>query len=170
MKKPPLPQLVEAVLFAAAAPVSLKVLADTLDVAEEDAAAAIDELKGNLANRGLRIAELANAYQMVTIPEAAGTIERFLGKEARAELSRPALETLSIVIYNHPVTRAAIEEIRGVASDQMLRNLLQRDLIEESGAGKQPQYRPSLRLLQHLGLTSLDELPSLEELNSDQAE
>jgi segregation and condensation protein B len=129
MKSPKLPQLAESLLFAAGSPLSAAQLAEVLDVAEEDVVAALDTLSADLATSGLRLSQLEGQYQLVTAPEAAGAVERYLSQEARSELSRPALETLAIVIYQQPVTKLQIEEIRGIASDQMIRNLLQRDLI-----------------------------------------
>jgi len=105
--------------------------------------------------------------QLVTAPEAASYVERFLGLEARTRLSRAALEALAIIAYRQPITRPEIEAIRGVSSDSVLRTLLRVGLIEEVGrastVGRPILYGTTFEFLQHFGLRSLHELPDLEE-------
>lgn len=171
MKPPELTATLEAILFVATAPMSVRELVAATDAPEEDVLAALDSLKRQLAGRGIRLSQSGRTYQLITLPSLAPIIERYLGEQVRTELSRPALETLAIIVYRQPVTKLQIEEIRGIASDQTLKNLLQRDLIIEAGHDNQPGkailYRPSHRLLHHLGIANFDELPSLEHLSRE---
>ncbi len=103
--------------------------------------------------------------QLTTAPELAELIERFLGLEATSHLSRAALETLAIIAYQQPVTRPQIDSIRGVNSDGMMKSLLSKGLILESGRSDGPGrpflYSTTPEFLQHFGLNSILELPSL---------
>ena len=103
---------------------------------------------------------------MTTAPEIASLIEHFLSLEASTRLSRAALETLSIIAYQQPVTRPEVDSIRGVNSDSVMKNMLSKGLIEESGrsesAGRPILYTTSTEFLQHFGLTSIKELPPLQ--------
>ena len=104
--------------------------------------------------------------QLITMPEATPHIQRFLGLEMTGRLTQPALETLAIIAYRQPVTRAAMESIRGVNCDGVLRTLVSRGLIEEVGrldqVGRPILYGTTFEFLQYFGLKSLDELPSLD--------
>ena len=104
---------------------------------------------------------------MVTAPEAAGYVRRFLGLELTGKLSPAALETLAVVAYRQPTTRADVEAVRGVNSDSVLRTLINRGLIEEQGrldqAGRPIVYGTTFEFLQHFGLSGIDQLPPLGE-------
>ena len=158
--------LVEALLFVAEEPVSLDRLAATLMVDESAVERAVEELQQQTASRGIRIQRKGRQVQMVTAPEAAGVIERFLGLDLSSRLSPAALETLAIIAYKQPVTRAEIEAIRGVQSDSVLRSLLTKGLIEEVGrldqAGRPILYGTTFEFLQYFGLRDLSELPPLD--------
>ena len=157
----------EAILFAAADPTPLSVLTAATGHPEEDVLAALDELGTALIETGLALQVHAEHWQLVTAARSAEAVNRFLAADARTELSRAALETLAIVAYRGPVTRASLEEIRGVSSDVMIRNLLGRGLIVEQGKAPEPgrptQYAVSHTFLEHVGLASLAELPPLDE-------
>lgn len=159
----------EALLFVAAGPLTVEQLATALDMAPEDAQAGLDQLEAQLAaaSSGLRLSALQGSYRLTTAPAAATAVRRLLEIESKTELSRAALETLAIVAYRGPLTKAHIEQIRGVASDTMVRNLLARGLIMEAGKSPEPghpqQYQVSHSFLQHFGLASLHELPPLTE-------
>jgi segregation and condensation protein B len=105
--------------------------------------------------------------QLITAPEAASSVEHFLGLEVRMHLSQAALEALAIIAYRQPITRSHVEVIRGVGSDSVLRTLLRAGLVERvgrmEGAGRPFLYGTTAEFLQHFGLQSLDELPELEE-------
>lgn len=171
MKQADLAATIEAILFVATSPLTAGELAANCDAAEEDVIAALESLNQTLKSRGIRLISSNGAYQLATAPTLAAMVERFLGAQAKTELSRPALETLAIVVYRQPVTKLQIEEIRGIASDQTLKNLLIRELIIEAGQSSDPGrptlYRASHRLLHHLGISSFDELPQLEQLLDD---
>ena len=158
---------IEGLLFVADSPVSIGRLAEALQVTSAQVEHALAELENGSAQRGMRLQRAGNRIQLVTAPELAPSVERFLGLEARTRLSRAALETLAIIAYRQPVTRPEIESIRGVGSDSVLRTLLSVGLIEEVGravtVGRPILYGTTFEFLQHFGLTRLDELPPLEE-------
>jgi len=158
--------LLEALLFVASEPVTASELADALEVNIKKVEVGLAELESALAERGLRLQRHAGRVQLTTASEMAGVIERFLGLEGRSHLSRPALETLAIIAYNQPVTRPRIDSIRGVNSETMLKSLLFKGLILETGRSAGPGrpilYATTPELLQHLGLNSVADLPPLE--------
>jgi segregation and condensation protein B len=166
---------VESLLFVADAPISVGRLAEALEVTPGQVEQALAELEAHIATGGLRLQRAGNRVQLVTAPEAASCVERFLGLEARTHLSRAALETLAIIAYSQPMTRPEIEAIRGVSSDSVLRTLLSVGLIEEAGraasVGRPILYGTTFEFLQHFGLQGMDELPPLgkspEEENLD---
>jgi len=158
--------LVESLLFVAPEPVKVSTLADALEESSERIEAALSELIAGQARRGVRVQRLGERVQWVTAPEATAAIERFLGLDLTTKLSPAALETLAIIAYKQPVTRAQIDELRGVASDGVLRTLIHRSLVEQGErleqAGRPFQFRTTFDFLQHFGLQSLEELPALE--------
>jgi len=154
---------IEAMLFVAPEPATVQQLAAALEVRTDLVDAALKELDQSLAGRGLRLQRHAGRVQMTTAPELAPLVERFLGLEATTRLSRAALETLAIVAYRQPVTRPQIDSIRGINSDSMMRSLLNKGLIQESGRTEGPGrpiiYSTSAEFLQHFGMDSLAALP-----------
>jgi segregation and condensation protein B len=161
----PLSVQVEAMLFVAAEPVTPAQLAAALDVAISVVERGLNELDASLAGRGVRLQRHAGRVQLTTAPELAELIERFLGLEATSHLSRAALETLAIIAYQQPVTRPQIDSIRGVNSDSMMKSLLNKGLILESGRADGPGrpilYSTTPEFLQHFGLSSILEMPPL---------
>ena len=158
---------VEALLFSAPEPISLNQIAESLNVQSSVIEETIREINEfYLRSSGLRIQKEKGKYQLTTSPEFASDIERFLGLEATARLSRAAIETLTIIAYKQPITRPAIDSIRGVNSDGVIKSLLTKNLIEEVGRADSPGrpiiYGTTTDFLQHFGLNSLEELPSLE--------
>jgi segregation and condensation protein B len=155
----------EAILFVTAEPVTTAQLAAALDVAPSVVERGLNELDASLATRGLRLQRHAGRVQLTTAPQLAELIERFLGLEATTHLSRAALETLAIIAYQQPVTRPQIDAIRGVNSDSMLKSLLNKGLILESGRADGPGrpilYSTTPEFLQHFGLNSILEMPRL---------
>ena len=168
---PNLAALVEGLLFVAEEPVSLKRLAQVLEAPPEAVEAALQELEITYRERGLRVQRVKDRVQLVTAPSLAAYVERFLGLERRGRLSQAALETLSIIAYRQPITRAQIEAIRGVNSDGVRRTLLRKGLIEEVGRadtiGRPILYGTTFAFLQYFGLESLDDLPPLPETISE---
>ena len=155
----------EAMLFVAPEPVTTAQLATALDVAPSVVERGLNELENSLATRGLRLQRHAGRFQLTTAPQLTELIERFLGMEATTHLSRAALETLAIIAYQQPVTRPQIDSIRGVNSDSMMKSLLTKGLILESGRADGPGrpilYSTTPEFLQHFGLNSILEMPSL---------
>ena len=161
----PLSVKLEALLFVAPEPVSTGQLATVLDVAPSVIERGLNELDAALATRGLRLQRHMGRVQLTTAPQLAELMERFLGLEATTHLSRAALETLAIIAYQQPVTRPQIDAIRGVNSDSMLKSLLNKGLILESGRADSPGrpilYSTTPEFLQHFGLNSILEMPPL---------
>lgn len=161
----PLSVKLEALLFVAAEPVATAQLATALDVAPSVIERGLNELDESLSSRGLRLQRHAGRVQLTTAPQLAELIERFLGLEATTHLSRAALETLAIIAYQQPVTRPQIDAIRGVNSDSMMKSLLHKGLILETGRADGPGrpilYSTTPEFLQHFGLNSILEMPSL---------
>jgi segregation and condensation protein B len=159
--------LIESLLFVADEPVQVEQLARALEVEPPVVEEALGQLSEEYRERGLRLQREDRRVQMVTAPEAAEVIERFLGLQLSGRLSPAALETLAIVAYQQPVTRAQIEEVRGVNCDSVLRTLVSKGLIEGVGrleqAGRPILYGTTFEFLQYFGLESLDELPPLRE-------
>jgi len=173
----PLSVKLEALLFVAAEPVPTAQLATALDVSTSVVERGLNELDASLSSRGLRLQRHAGRVQLTTAPQLAELIERFLGLEATSHLSRAALETLAIIAYQQPVTRPQIDSIRGVNSDSMMKSLLSKNLILESGRADGPGrpilYSTTPEFLQHFGLNSILEMPPLarpEEEESKQDE
>ncbi|MGA9349135.1 MAG: SMC-Scp complex subunit ScpB [Anaerolineae bacterium] len=158
--------LIESLLFVADEPVAIGRLAAAIGVGREAVEEALRELGEEYEQRGLRLQRKGERVQMVTAPEAAPHIERFLDLELSSKLSAPALETLAIVAYQQPITRAEMEAVRGVNCDSVLRTLVSKGLIEEVGrlsqAGRPILYGTTFEFLQHFGLQDLAELPPLE--------
>ena len=157
--------LLEGLLFVAVEPVAPAQLAVVLDVSVSIIEKGLEELDENLKVRGLRLQRHAGRIQLTTAPELADLIERFLGLEATTKLSRAALETLAIIAYQQPVTRPALDSVRGVNSDGVIKSLLSKGLLQEVGRSDGPG-RPILfgttpEFLQHFGLKSLVDLPAL---------
>ena len=161
--------LIESLLFVADQPVAVGQLARILEVQEtavQEALSAMDEGYVH-AKRGLRLQRRGEQVQLVTAPEAAPHVPRFLDLELSGPLSQAALEALAIVAYRQPVTRAQVEGIRGVNSDSVLRTLVGRGLVEEVGrleqVGRPILYGTTFEFLQQFGLSSVGELPPLDE-------
>lgn len=163
---PGLVQLVESLLFVAGEPVTVAQLARTLEAPADAVEAALDQLARQCRERGVRVQRHGELAQLVSAPEAARVVGRFLGVQASGRLSSAALEVLAIIAYRQPVTRAQIEAIRGVDSSGALRALLARDLICEAGrlesVGRPILYATTPAFLQQFGLTSLADLPPID--------
>ena len=165
-----LPARIEALLFVADEPVSIDQLAQVLDVSRNEVEAALEQLVTHYEKRGLCLQRNDRQVQFVTAPAAASDVERFLGLDLSSSLSTAALETLALIAYRQPITRAQIEAIRGVSCDSVLRTLLSRGLIAPMGrldqAGRPIIYGTTFEFLQYFGLSDLSELPPIEEIQS----
>jgi segregation and condensation protein B len=155
----------EALLFVAERPLARREIASLAGIERDQVDALLGDLEVTLRERGLRLLSAGEHVQLVTSPEAGRLIARYVGADG-GRLSPAALETLAIVAYRQPVTRAVIERIRGVDSDYVLRSLLHRRLVVEQGraesVGRPFLYGTGFDFLERFGLTSLDELPPLE--------
>jgi segregation and condensation protein B len=163
----PLTAALECLLFVAAEPVEPAELARSLGL---DVSAVVEGLTAlahqyGRYSRGLRVQERNGRVQLVTLPAAASLVESFLSLDLTTRLSAPALETLAVIAYRQPVTRSQIESVRGVDCAGVLRSLLQRGLIEETGrlevVGRPILYGVTDLFYQTFGLTTLNDLPPL---------
>jgi segregation and condensation protein B len=172
-----LPLLIESILFVAEGPVDVDTLMKAVRQGKREVEQALDELDQRYETGGIRMQRDGDLVQLVSAPEAGPVIERFLGLESRQRLSGAALESLAIIAYKQPLTRAGVENVRGVNSDGAIASLVARGLIEEVGKAQTPG-RPSLfgttlKFLEHFGLKHPSELPPLlieDELAEDDAE
>lgn len=164
--QPSLLQLLESLLFVAGEPVTVAQLGRALEAPPDAVEAALEELTARCAERGVRVQRHGEHVQLVSAPEAARAVGRFLGVQASGRLSSAALEALAIVAYRQPITRAQVDAIRGVDSSGSLRALLARDLVQEAGRletiGRPILYATTPAFLQQFGLTSLADLPPME--------
>lgn len=161
--------LVEALIFVADEPLTVKLLAEVLDEDRESVRAAVEELKGEYDAResGLQIREIAGGWQIATRTDFHEEVKRFLKTRPSAKLSIPSLETLAVIAYKQPVTVPEILEIRGVQSASAIKTLLDKRLIVAKGrketVGRPMQYGTSKDFLVQFGLNDLSELPSIED-------
>lgn len=155
----------EGILFVADRPVALAELAQALEASRDAVERALADIDAACRDRGVRLQRNGGYVQMVSAPETAEAIQRFLGLEASARLSRAALESLSIIAYRQPLTRPEIDALRGVNSDGVLRTLLARGLVEPVGrretVGHPVEYGTTFQFLEYFGLGSLADLPPL---------
>jgi segregation and condensation protein B len=155
----------EALLFVAERPLTRREIAAVAGVDRAVVDARLGDLEVALADRGVRLVLSGDRVELVTAPDAGALIARYVGADA-IRLSPASLETLAIVVYRQPVTKAAVERIRGVDSDYTIRTLLHRRLVVELGRAETPGrpflYGTGFEFLERFGLTSLDELPPLE--------
>jgi segregation and condensation protein B len=155
----------EALLFVAERPLTRREIATLAGVDRQTVDALLGDLEVALRERGLRLVAAGDEVQLVTAPEAGSLIARYTGAEG-TKLSNAALETLAIIAYRQPVTRGAIERIRGVDSDYVVRTLLHRRLVVEQGRADTPGrpilYGTGFDFLERFGITSLDDLPPLD--------
>lgn len=163
---------IESLLFIAGKPLSAKRIAEILNVKQDEVKQAAEELVAWYAeqDRGILVMSSHETYQMATASDAAKLITEFIKSEQSGDLTKPSLETLTIIAYRGPVSKIELEQIRGVNCSLILRNLLIKGLIEAEFDRKQKQtvYTITLPFLEFLGLRSRDELPQYKELSSDE--
>lgn len=165
-----LKSILEAILFAASEPISLEQFQDTLpDLDKRAIRRGLTELREDYQkmDRSFHLVEIANGYQICTRPEYSEWIQKFYTRQVRVTLSPSALETLAIVAYKQPVTRADVAVIRGVNSDSVLNSLLEKGLVRIAGrkAGRSLLFSTTDEFLQQFGLKDASELPSLDEID-----
>lgn len=166
----------EAALFVADRPLPARKLAQVATLVDgADVKAAVEELNRGYAERdaAFRIELLATGYQLLTRPEFAPWLERIHERHARLKLSPPAMETLAIVAYRQPLTRADVEAVRGVQSGEMLKQLMERGLVkivgEHDSLGRPFLYGTTRQFLELFGLSNVEDLPDAAELRGSPA-
>ncbi len=165
---------IEAILFSASEPISKEKFLKAFGIERTLLMQVIEFLmeRYNTPDSGIQLVEIADGYQILTKPHYVDILEKFFGNRKISKLSVPALEALAIIAYKQPVTRQEIEEIRGVNCDGVIKTLLDRELINKRGHAELPG-RPSLyystkKFLNYFKITSLKELPSIEELTKEE--
>ena len=157
----------EAILFVAEEPVPATELAEVLEVPVADVEALLDEMGGSYETqgRGFVLRKVAGGYRLASHPGAAPFLERFVAEHRAPRMTQAALETLAVVAYRQPVSRAQIAEVRGVSPESVLRTLVSRGLIQEVGRDPGPGnailYGTTPAFVERLGLMSLADLPPL---------
>ena len=165
-----LQRAIEAILFAAGERIEITRLCAALETDEDEVCSAADALADQYAfdRRGVRILKLENGYQMVSSGEMADYVTKALETRKPPKLSASQLETLTIIAYYQPATKAMVEQIRGVDSAYSVAALLNKKLIEEAGRlnvpGRPIQYKTTPDFLRTFGLSSLEELPPIEKI------
>lgn len=159
----------EALLFVSAKPFTVKGLAKLLNSSEDKIETWIEELQEEFesGDRGVRVVRNGNDVQLMSSPDCRELIEEYLKEEITGELTRPQLETLTIIGYRGPISKPDIEQIRGINCTLILRNLEWRGLIEQSelSTAEIPAYRVTMDFVRYLGLSSVEQLPNFESLN-----
>ena len=182
-----LSRVIEALLFSAQKPLSIRDLTEAVRgagaedefspnefarVSEAEVAAALEQLKIECINQhsALQLNEKADGWQLATDPKYAQWVRQLFPAPKPARLSAPALETLAIIAYRQPITRADVEAVRGVNIDGVLQTLMERGLVKIAGRAEIPGrpllYETTQFFLDHFGLRNLDELPNVEELRT----
>ncbi len=163
--------IVEALVLASPEPLPARKIAEMIDgLTPSVVAQAVANLNTRYMERGssFRIRELAGGYQVYIVPEFTGYVQEMFSRRRKMRLTRAALETLAIITYRQPVTRLEIEQVRGVASDAVIHNLLEKNMITIRGradtVGKPLQYGTTDEFLKFFGLNSLDDLPKMSEI------
>ena len=159
-----------SILFVASKPVSIKELSQALEIEDAEIKEATASLVAENHSSGIILLAHNDKLQLASNPDNSTPVKRFLSLELRERLSDAALETLAIILYKQPVSKAEIENIRGVNSQYTLRQLLIRGLIEKisSETDKRVQhYKTTLEFMQHLGIKDMKELPDFEELTKN---
>ena len=174
MEREELKAVIENVLFAADQPVSVGQLQDLFAETTEKAVlkSALDELVREYQSRNLQLMEVAEGYQLMTRRDYSDWVRKFMKLDKTAKLSQPSLDALAIIAYKQPLTKAEVEEIRGVDSSGVVRTLLEKKVIAPSGRKKVPgrpiMYRTTRKFLEYFGLMDLNDLPTLEDFKESE--
>ena len=161
---------IEAVLFLKSEPVSKKILAKILEKSIEEIENALFVLEERLETRGVVLLSKDDKVMLATSPKMSGVLETIKKDELSKDLGKAGLETLSIILYKAPITRAKIDYLRGVNSNFILRNLLIRGLIEKDSNPSDQRsylYKPSFELLSFLGITKVKDLPEYDKIQEE---
>jgi len=162
---------IESLLFISAKPMTTKQLSDLLKVKEAEIKKAGDELVEDYKNnkKGIQIIKNGSKFQMVSSPENSKVVQDFIKDETTGELTRPSLETLTIIAYRGPISKIDLDRIRGVNCSLIIRNLLLRGLIEAKNDTKKKEtyYTVTFDFIRFLGINDILELPDYEKLSKD---
>ncbi len=159
--------MIEALLFYLGRPVKKRELEKMLGISRNELEAGLVELRKKFGEgSGIRLVELDDVLELATAPEAGELLSGLFAKGEEAPLTRPQLETLTIIAYRGPIGKAEIEYIRGVNCSVILRNLLIRGLVEEDETDLEPRYRLTTDTLKFLGISRIEDLPEYEKLHS----
>ncbi|MFA5069972.1 MAG: SMC-Scp complex subunit ScpB [Patescibacteria group bacterium] len=163
---------IESLLFVSLRPLSSTKIAELLAAEKGEVETALEDLKTEMngSERGITLMQLGTKYQLSTSPDNSKIVRQYLKDEQTGELTRPALETLTIIAYRGPITKADLDVIRGVNCALILRNLMIKGLIEaiEDKAKMTHYYQVTFDFLKFLGLAEAKELPDFEKLNKDE--
>ncbi|NLW45738.1 MAG: SMC-Scp complex subunit ScpB [Firmicutes bacterium] len=161
--------VIEALIFTSSEPITGKTIAEIVGIREHTVKQIISDLTEEYQNqkRGIQILEVANGFQFCTHPECASYLEKLQKIPRNVGLSQASIETLAIVAYKQPITKAEIEALRGVSVESAIATLVDKGLIEEAGRKDSPgrpiMYRTTKQFLKYFGLNSLNELPKIPE-------
>ena len=167
-----LPGAIEAILFVSGDPVNAEKIADILDCSKADVVKTLNDLMNRYEQNpwsGLTIVRAEDSYAMMTKPSEKKVLERLFGPRTQAPLSQASYETLAVIAYNQPCTRAQVEQVRGVSSDSIISRLLDRGWIEEAGnldaPGRPALFKTSKQFLTEFGIESVKDLPPMEPMS-----
>lgn len=160
----------EAVLFAAGKPLTLKKLAEVTSSSASEVQGSLKELQAlyESGGRGFQLIVNQGEAALATHPDLTELVQEFVKREEYGELTRPQLEALSVLSYRGPLTKSELEQVRGVNCSLILRNLMIRGLVQEMEDGPVAKYQVTVELLRHLGISSVEELPEYHALSSDE--
>ncbi len=161
---------IEAILFWKGEPISIKKLSEILQKSEEEISASLKILEEKLQGRGVSLVFKESEVALTTSKDTSELIEKLTKDELVKDLGKAGLETLSIIIYQGPISRAEIDYIRGVQSNFILRNLMIRGLVEKVSNPKDQRsflYKPTFELLTYLGITKIEEMPEFQKAKEE---
>lgn len=167
-------RILESMIFVSPTPVRLSELAEATGWSEGMIERDLSQVKGRYLDHGLELQRVAGAYRLVTKAELSEHVERLIGVQTRRRLTRSQLETLAVVAYRQPVTRAQVEAYRGVNCERLLSQLTDLRLVREAGRAELPGrpylYATTVEFLRYFGLEKLDHLPDMGELKREPVE
>ena len=176
MEQEEIKAIIENILLAADQPVSVTQFKNLLgdEVEKVSFKAVLEELIDEYNSRNLQILQVAEGYQLCTRHDYSAWVRKFLKFDKTTKLSQPSLDTLAIIAYKQPLTKAEVEEIRGVDSSGVVRTLLEKKVISPGGRKKVPgrpiMYRTTRKFLEYFGLRDLSDLPTLEDFKESELE
>ncbi len=168
--------ILESLLFASGNPISISQLTEIMDSDTKTVSEAMTNLAADYEKdaRGIRIIKLDDKYQLVSSPSNSDYVKRLLDNRRNPMLSQAAMEVLALIAYNQPVTRAYVEQVRGVDSAAVIHNLIDKELVEEKGKldapGRPLLYGTTANFMRVFGISTLSELPELPEIKAQNEE